>query len=92
MSLLLNNLYLLTYKKNVYPFFLQTSSLKESGVEIIKERIEAPRISLVPKSIITCWVHVAKTMKAVFNSKFITEDYEMLQKCLQEELILLPKV
>ena len=72
--------------------FLKVSSLIESKVETIKERIGAPRISLIPKSIITCWVYVAKTMKAVFSSEFTTEDYEILQKCLQEELILLPKV
>jgi hypothetical protein len=72
--------------------FLKVSSLKENEVETIKERIGAPRISLVPKSIITCWVHIAKTMKAVFSNEFTTEGYEILQKCLQEELILLPKV
>lgn len=73
--------------------FLKVSSLIESKVETIKERIRAPRISFVPKSIITCWVHVAKTMKTVFSSEFYTtEDYEILQKYLQEELILLPKV
>ena len=71
---------------------MKVSSLKEGEVETIKERIEAPRIALVPKSIITCWVHVAKTMKAVFSGEFTTEGYEILQKCLQEELTLLPKV
>ena len=61
--------------------FLKVSSLIESKVETIKERIGASRISLIPKSIITCWVYVAKTMKAVFSSEFTTEDYEILQKC-----------
>ena len=72
--------------------FLKVSSLIESEVGKIKERIEAPRIDLVPKSIITCWAHVAKSMKAVFSNEFTTEGYEILQKCLQEELTLLPKV
>jgi len=72
--------------------FLKVSSLIESKAVTIKERIRAPRISFVPKSIITCWVYVAKTMKAVFSNEFTTEGYEILQKCLQEELILLPKV
>jgi len=71
---------------------LKVSSLIGSEVKKIKEQIEAPRVDLVPKSIITCWVHVAKTMKAVFSGEFTTEDYEILQKCLQEELTFLPKV
>ena len=72
--------------------FLKVSSLTESEVEAIKNRIEAPRVNLVSKSIITCWIHVAKIMKAVFSSKFITEGYKILQKYLQDELTLLPKV
>jgi hypothetical protein len=71
---------------------LKVSSLKENEAESIKERIEASRITSVPKSIITCWVHVAKTMKAVFSSEFTTEGYQILQKHLQDELTLLPKV
>jgi hypothetical protein len=71
---------------------LKAKSLKESEAEKIKERIEAPRIDLVTKSIIMCWVCVAKTMKAVFSSEFTTEGYQILQEHLQEELILLPKV
>lgn len=71
---------------------LKVSSLIGSEVEKIKEQIGASRVDLVSKSIITCWVHVAKTMKAVFSSEFTTEDYEILQKCLYEELTFLPKV
>ncbi|PKY59336.1 hypothetical protein RhiirA4_481992 [Rhizophagus irregularis] len=37
------------------------------------------RISLVLKAIISCWVHVAKTMKAVFNKEFMLNSYEELQ-------------
>ena len=72
--------------------FLKVSSLTESEVEAIKNRIKAPRVNLIPKSIITCCVHVAKTMKAVFSSEFTTEGYKILQKYLQDELTLLPKV
>jgi hypothetical protein len=71
---------------------LKVSSLKESEADLIKERTEASRVTSVPKSIISCWVHVAKTMKAVFSSKFTMEGYQMLQKHLQDELTLLPKV
>lgn len=71
---------------------MKVSSLKESEAGSIKERIEASRITSVPKNIITCWVHIAKTMKAVFSSEFTTESYQMLQKHLQDELTLLPKV
>ena len=71
---------------------MKVSSLKESDAESIKERIEASHITSVPKSIITCWVHTAKTMKAVFSSEFTMEDYQVLQKHLQDELTLLPKV
>ena len=31
-------------------------------------------------------------MKAVFSSEFTVDDYEELEKCLREELIILPKV
>ena len=72
--------------------FLKVSSLKESDVIAIKQRIEASHVNLIPKSIITCWVLVAKTMKAVFNGEFTTEGYEILEECLQNELKLLSKV
>ena len=51
--------------------FLKVSSLKENYVNTIKERTKALRVDLVPKSIISYWVHVAKTMKAVFSSELI---------------------
>jgi len=72
--------------------FLKVLRLKESDVAAIKQRIEASRVNLIPKSIITCWVLVAKIMKAVFNGEFTTEGYEILEECLQNELKLLPKV
>ena len=72
--------------------FLKVSSLKVNDLNTIKERTKALRVDLVPKSIISCWVHVAKTMKAVFSSEFTVDDYEELEKCLREELIILPKV
>jgi hypothetical protein len=72
--------------------FLKVSSLKENEVETIKRRIEVPRADLVPKAIISCWVRVAITMKAVFSSEFTVDGYENLKNCLQEELLILPKV
>ncbi|CAB4415387.1 unnamed protein product [Rhizophagus irregularis] len=41
---------------------------------------------------ISCWIHVAKTIKAVFNKKFTSDSYEELQQCLEEEFSILPKV
>ncbi|PKY19767.1 hypothetical protein RhiirB3_384336 [Rhizophagus irregularis] len=72
--------------------FLKISSLKENGIIGIQQRINAPHNNLIIKSIISCWVHVAKTMKAVFNSEFTADEYNNLQKCLQDELIILSKV
>ncbi|CAB4373973.1 unnamed protein product [Rhizophagus irregularis] len=59
---------------------------------MIQQRIDAFRVSSVPKIIISCWIHVAKTMKAVFNKKFTSDSYEELQQCLEEEFSILPKV
>ncbi|GES77804.1 hypothetical protein GLOIN_2v1848961 [Rhizophagus clarus] len=39
-----------------------------------------------------CWVHVAKTMRTVFNREFTSDSYEELQQCLEEEFSILPKV
>ncbi|POG53966.1 hypothetical protein GLOIN_2v1792129 [Rhizophagus irregularis DAOM 181602=DAOM 197198] len=54
--------------------------------------IDVARISLVLKAIISCWVQVAKTMKAVFNKEFTLDSYEELQLYLKEEFLILPKV
>jgi hypothetical protein len=72
--------------------FLKESSLKHNEAVVIQQRINASRINLVPKSIISCWVYVAKTMKAVFNREFTSDNYKELQQCLQEEFSILPKV
>jgi hypothetical protein len=72
--------------------FLKESSLKRNEAVAIQQRIDAIRISLVPKSIISCWVYVAKTMKAVFNKEFTSDNYKELQQCLEEEFSILPKV
>ncbi|GET53089.1 hypothetical protein GLOIN_2v1790940 [Rhizophagus irregularis DAOM 181602=DAOM 197198] len=60
--------------------FLKESSIKRNETAMIQQRIDAFRI------------HVAKTMKAVFNKKFISDSYEELQQCLEEEFSILPKV
>ncbi|GET57157.1 hypothetical protein GLOIN_2v1790940 [Rhizophagus irregularis DAOM 181602=DAOM 197198] len=72
--------------------FLKESSLKNNEAATIRQRIDVVRISLVLKAIISCWVHVAKTMKAVFNKEFTLDSYEELQLCLKEEFLILPKV
>jgi hypothetical protein len=72
--------------------FLKESSLKRNEAVTIQKRINASRISSVPKIIITCWVHVAKAMRAVFNREFTSDGYEELQRCLEDEFSILPKV
>jgi hypothetical protein len=71
--------------------FLKDSSLKTNEIIAIKNRMNINR-TLVSKKIISCWVCVAKTMKVVFSNKFTSDDYKILQKCLEEELEILPKV
>ncbi|GET52307.1 hypothetical protein GLOIN_2v1790940 [Rhizophagus irregularis DAOM 181602=DAOM 197198] len=72
--------------------FLKESSINRNETAMIQQRIDAFRVSSVPKIIISCWIHVAKTMKAVFNEKFTSDSYEKLQQCLEEEFSILPKV
>ncbi|CAB4374050.1 unnamed protein product [Rhizophagus irregularis] len=64
--------------------FLKESSFKNNEAATIRQRIDVVRISLVLKAIISCWVHVAKTMKAVFNKEFTLDSYEELQLCLKD--------
>ena len=71
--------------------FLQVSSIKKNDIKAIQERMQI-QLNSVPKKIISCWVQVSKTMKIVFNSEFTLDGYEELQQCLEEELIILPKV
>ncbi|UZO08778.1 uncharacterized protein OCT59_029029 [Rhizophagus irregularis] len=59
--------------------FLKESSIKRNETAMIQQRIDAFRVSSVPKIIISYWIHVAKTMKAVFNKKFTSDSYEELQ-------------
>jgi len=73
--------------------FLKASSLKENESKAIMQRIDtSSHINIVKNAIISCWVHVAKTMKMVFESKFTLGSYDELQKCLRKEMIILPKV
>ena len=71
--------------------FLKDSSLKTNKVIAIKNRININQ-NLVLKNIISCWIHVAKTMKIIFNNKFTLDGYKLLQKYLEEELEFLSKV
>ena len=72
--------------------FLKESSIKRNETAMIQQKIDAFQVSSVSKIIISCWIHVAKTMKAVFNKKFTSDSYEELQQCLKEEFSILPKV
>ena len=72
--------------------FLKVSHIKSNNLTLIQQRISAQRSDLVPKAIIMCWVHVAKTMKIAFDSNFTNEKYIELQKCLEAEMIILTKV
>ena len=73
--------------------FLKDSSLKNNDVAIIQERLNIKnQNNAVSKYIISCWVHIAKTMKAVFSNKFTLNGYKELQQCLEDELKILPKV
>ncbi|GET64266.1 hypothetical protein GLOIN_2v1790377 [Rhizophagus irregularis DAOM 181602=DAOM 197198] len=72
--------------------FLESSSLKENESRSILQRIQESRINMAKNVIIACWVYVAKTMRIVFESKFTLDSYDELQKCLEEEMKILPKV
>lgn len=72
--------------------FLKITSLKNNEAKNIQQRTGASRINLVKNIIITCWVHIAKTMSMVFKSKFTINSYEELQQSLKEEMNILPKV
>jgi len=73
--------------------FLKDSSLKNNDVAIIQDRLNIKnQNNVVSKYIISCWVHVAKTMKVVFSNKFTLNGYKELQQCLEDELKILPKV
>ncbi len=71
--------------------FLKDSSLKTNKIIVIKNRMNINH-TLVSKNIISCWVCIAKTMKVIFSNKFTSDDYTKLQKYLEEELEILPKV
>ncbi|GES94416.1 hypothetical protein GLOIN_2v1487024 [Rhizophagus clarus] len=72
--------------------FLKITSLKNNEAKNIQQRTGASRINLVKNAVITCWVHIAKTMSMVFKSKFTNNSYEELQQNLKEEMNILPKV
>src|SRR6266542_3158848 len=59
--------------------FLKDSSLKNNDVAIIQERLNIKnQNNAVSKYIISCWVHIAKIMKAVFSNKFKLNGYKEL--------------
>jgi hypothetical protein len=72
--------------------FLKTSSLKHNEAKAIQRRTHASRLDAVKNVIISCWVHIAKTMRIVFESNFTLNSYEELQQCLKEEMTILTKV
>ncbi|CAB4426956.1 unnamed protein product [Rhizophagus irregularis] len=72
--------------------FLKESSIKRNETAMIQQRIDAFRVSSVPKIIISCWIHVAKTMKAVLTRNLHQIAMRNCKKCLEEEFSILPKV
>ncbi|PKY56360.1 hypothetical protein RhiirA4_476609, partial [Rhizophagus irregularis] len=72
--------------------FLKPSHLKSNELETIQQRTNAQRRDYVPKTIIKCWVVVAKTMKIVFERDYTKEKYDDLKQCLEIEVALLTKV
>jgi len=72
--------------------FLKMSSLKNREAKNIQLQTGASRIDLIKNIIISCWVHIAKTMSMVFKSEFTINSYEELQQSLEEEMTILPKV
>jgi hypothetical protein len=72
--------------------FLKISSLKHNEAKAIQHRTQASRLDTVKNIIISCWVHVAKTMRIVFENNFTLNSYEELQQCLEEEMSILTKV
>ncbi|CAG8779849.1 1571_t:CDS:2, partial [Gigaspora rosea] len=50
------------------------------------QRINTNRTDLVSKSLIKCWVLVAKSAQLVFKKSYSTDDYENLQKWLETEI------
>jgi hypothetical protein len=80
----------------VMPFilnrFLKISHLKVDEATKIQQRIHANRISLVPKSLIKCWVLVSKTTRLVFKNEYSENDYKNLQQNLETERKILIQV
>ncbi|CAG8850254.1 46239_t:CDS:2, partial [Gigaspora margarita] len=66
--------------------------LPEGQKEFIEQRINANCTDLVSKSLIKCWVLVAKSAQLVFKKLYLTDDYKNLQKCLETESQILTQV
>jgi hypothetical protein len=65
--------------------FLKITSLKNNVAKSIQQRTGASRINLVKNTVITCWVHMAKTMSMVFKSKFTINSYKDYNKVLKKK-------
>ena len=72
--------------------FLKPLHLKSNELETIRQRIDTQRKDYVPKTIIKCWVVVAKTMKIVFERGYTEEKYDDLKECLEMEVAILKTV
>ncbi|CAG8846950.1 13672_t:CDS:2, partial [Gigaspora margarita] len=75
------NLFLLEGQKE----FIETWHIKSAELTNIQQRINANRTDLVSKSLIKCWVLVAKSVQLVFIKSYSTDNYKNLQKCLETE-------
>ena len=72
--------------------FLKISSLKLNEAKAMQYQTQASHLDTVKNIIISCWIHVAKTMRIVFENNFTLKSYEELQQCLEEEMSIFTKV
>ncbi|KAF0559567.1 serine/threonine protein kinase [Gigaspora margarita] len=60
--------------------------------EHLPNPINANCTDLVSKSLIKCWILVAKSAQLVFKKSYSTDDYKNLQRCLETESQILTQV
>ena len=73
----------------VMPFILnyslKTWHIKSAKLTNIQQRINTNRADLVSKSLIKCWVLVAKSAQLVFKKTYSVDNYKNLQISLKTE-------
>ena len=80
----------------VIPFilnrFLKAWYIKGAKLTNIQQWINTNHTDLVSKSLIKCWILVAKSAQLVFKKSYSTDDYKNLQKCLEKKSQILTQV